>query len=58
MQLKSLTIENFGIYKGLHTVDLTVSEQKPIILFGGLNGGGKTTFLGGKSTLLDSNSTF
>lgn len=45
MQLKSLTIENFGIYKGLHTVDLTVSEQKPIILFGGLNGGGKTTFL-------------
>lgn len=45
MQLKSLTIKNFGIYKGLHTVDLTVSEQKPIILFGGLNGGGKTTFL-------------
>ena len=45
MILKSLTLENFGIYKGIHTVDLTVSEQKPIILFGGLNGGGKTTFL-------------
>ena len=42
MQLKSLTIENFGIYKGVHTVDLTVTEEKPIILFGGLNGGGKT----------------
>lgn len=45
MILKSLTIENFGIYKGSHTVDLSVSEDKPIILFGGLNGGGKTTFL-------------
>lgn len=45
MQLKSLKIENFGIYKGLHSVDLTVSAKKPIILFGGLNGGGKTTFL-------------
>jgi len=45
MILKSLTLENFGIYKGVHTVDLTVTEQKPIILFGGLNGGGKTTFL-------------
>jgi len=45
MQLKSLTIENFGIYKGPHSVDLTVSEKKPVILFGGLNGGGKTTFL-------------
>lgn len=45
MILKSLTLENFGIYKGLHQVDLTVSEDKPVILFGGLNGGGKTTFL-------------
>ena len=45
MILKSLTLENFGIYKGIHTVDLTVSEDKPVILFGGLNGGGKTTFL-------------
>lgn len=45
MLLKSLSIQNFGIYKGQHTVDLTVSKDKPIILFGGLNGGGKTTFL-------------
>ncbi|OEF49176.1 DNA sulfur modification protein DndD [Enterovibrio norvegicus] len=45
MLLKSLTIKNFGIYKGQHTVDLTVTKDQPVILFGGLNGGGKTTFL-------------
>ncbi|OED68973.1 DNA sulfur modification protein DndD [Vibrio splendidus ZS-139] len=45
MLLKSLTLKNFGIYKGQHTVDLTVTEEQPVILFGGLNGGGKTTFL-------------
>ncbi|MCG9753044.1 DNA sulfur modification protein DndD [Vibrio brasiliensis] len=45
MLLKSLTLKNFGIYKGLHTVDLTVTKDQPVILFGGLNGGGKTTFL-------------
>lgn len=44
--LKRLNIENFGIYKGQHTVELEPdSDGKSIILFGGLNGGGKTTFL-------------
>ncbi|TMP86777.1 DNA sulfur modification protein DndD [Pseudoalteromonas ruthenica] len=45
MLLKSLTLQNFGIYKGIHEVDLSVSAKKPVVLFGGLNGGGKTTFL-------------
>lgn len=45
MILKELTLQNFGIYQGRHTVDLSVTNEKPIILFGGLNGGGKTTFL-------------
>jgi DNA sulfur modification protein DndD len=45
MILKELTLQNFGIYQGFHQVDLTVTDDKPIILFGGLNGGGKTTFL-------------
>lgn len=45
MILNELTLVNFGIYKGEHTVDLTPQLKKPIILFGGYNGSGKTTFL-------------
>jgi len=45
MIIKQLTLENFGIYHGKHCIDLSVEDGKPIILFGALNGGGKTTFL-------------
>lgn len=45
MILNELTLVNFGIYKGEHTVDLTPTSKKPIILFGAYNGSGKTTFL-------------
>ena len=46
MILDKLVLENFGAYRGKHTIKLTPpSRKRPIILFGGLNGVGKTTLL-------------
>jgi DNA sulfur modification protein DndD len=46
MIINQLTLQNFGIYAGRQTVDLRPpSPEQPVVLFGGLNGGGKTTFL-------------
>jgi DNA sulfur modification protein DndD len=43
-----LVLENFGPYIGKQIIDLrpeTHSKNQPIILFGGMNGGGKTTLM-------------
>jgi DNA sulfur modification protein DndD len=40
-----LTLENFGPYHGRHTLNLRPQDGRPIILIGGLNGGGKTTLM-------------
>jgi DNA sulfur modification protein DndD len=46
MIIDSIDIENFGVYLGKQTVLLAPpSKNKPIILFGGQNGRGKTTLL-------------
>lgn len=45
MILDSITLENFGVYGGRQEAILTPEDGKPIILFGGMNGGGKTTLL-------------
>ena len=45
MILDRITIENFGVYGGRQAADLSPVPERPIILFGGMNGGGKTTLL-------------
>jgi len=49
MLIETLTLNNFGLFCGEHVINLNTKnnseEIKPIILFGGLNGSGKTTIL-------------
>jgi DNA sulfur modification protein DndD len=47
MIFQEFVLHNFGIYKGRHAVDLRTGNNRPIVLFGALNGSGKTTFLDG-----------
>jgi DNA sulfur modification protein DndD len=46
MILQELVLENFGPYKGRQVFNLRPGkEQQTVILFGGMNGGGKTTLM-------------
>lgn len=45
MILDRVTLDNFGAYAGRQEAVLTPDPGKPVILFGGMNGGGKTTLL-------------
>lgn len=45
MTLDYIRLENFGAYEGYQEALLTPEEGRPVILFGGMNGGGKTTLL-------------
>lgn len=45
MIFQELVLQNFGPYKGRHAINLAPAADRPIILFGGLNGGGKTTLM-------------
>lgn len=51
MIIKNLIVNNFRVFRGVHEIDLAPRTEKqdncasPIILFGGLNGAGKTSIL-------------
>jgi len=45
MTFDELVLHNFSLYRGRQEITLTPRIGKPIILFGGLNGSGKTTIL-------------
>ena len=46
MIFKELVLQNFGPYRGRQVINLAPADgAQPIILFGGMNGGGKTTLM-------------
>ena len=48
MIFTELVLNNFGAYAGRHVINLRPENNgtmHPIILFGGMNGGGKTTLI-------------
>lgn len=46
MILTKIILTNIGLFSGTQTIVLTpIDDTKPVILFGGLNGAGKTTIL-------------
>ncbi|QOL14226.1 DNA sulfur modification protein DndD [Dickeya dianthicola] len=51
MLIKQLVLHNFRVFSGTHTLDLAPRKRphevnpRPIVLFGGLNGAGKTSIL-------------
>ncbi len=45
MILHKLTLNNFGLFHGTQSVQLTPNGTGPIILIGGMNGSGKTMLL-------------
>jgi len=45
MIIKSITLNNYRLYKGENTLSLSSSDEKNIVLISGENGFGKTTFL-------------
>ncbi|MEE1176171.1 MAG: DNA sulfur modification protein DndD [Paludibacteraceae bacterium] len=45
MIIKSITLNNFRIYKGENEIEFTPDEERNIVIISGNNGFGKTTFL-------------
>ena len=49
MIFKTLSLENFRVFNGVHHIELAPRREgvisRPVVLFGGLNGAGKTSIL-------------
>lgn len=59
MIIKSLTLNNFRVFNGVNDINLApASDDKSIILFGGLNGAGKTSILTGVRVALYGRAAF
>lgn len=56
MIIKKLTLHNFGVYAGTNIFDF--KGEKPVVLIGGMNGRGKTTFLEAVLLALYSSNSF
>lgn len=52
MKIKKISLFNIGPYVDLNTFDITVTRDKNIVLIGGKNGAGKTTFFKAIKTCL------
>lgn len=56
MIITQLTLHNFGVYAG--TNQFQFENKKPVVLIGGMNGRGKTTFLAGVLLALYGSNSF
>jgi DNA sulfur modification protein DndD len=56
MIIRRLTLHNFGVYAGTNTFNF--KAEKPVVLIGGMNGRGKTTFLEAVLLALYSSNSF
>lgn len=52
MKIKRISLYNIGPYVGINTFDFTVARDQNIVLIGGKNGAGKTTFFKAIKTCL------
>ena len=59
MIIKSLTLNNFRVFNGVNDINLApTNDDKTIVLFGGLNGAGKTSILTGVRVALYGRAAF